>query len=225
MRSMRTLRLLALAFPFLVLALPGASWAKDKKESALPEKPLRVAIMPIMNVTVEPLADEIVSQALRAQLSELDPARSTFLFPSDVQRVLSAHNEFQRAFAIAERWSKDGTLDSTAVEGLDTLLTVDAVLCARTSEWEVNHITVINAGQSYTTIGLQFALFDARTKKLLWKKDERLQRFAPEYDVSSGTVSYDATGTIRSRTTNEPPRPKDVANDLIRSAFKKFPKS
>jgi hypothetical protein len=225
MRLMRTLRMLALALPFLTLALPGASRAKDREEPTLPRTPLRVAVMPIMNVTQEPLADQIVNQALQAQLSELDSARGTFLFSSDVQRVLSAHNQYYRAFAIAERWSKDGTLDSTAVDGIDTLLTVDAVLCARTTEWEVKHITVINAGQSYTTIGIQFALFDARTKNLLWKKDARLQRLAPEYDVSSGTVSYDATGTIRSRTTNEPPRPKDVANDLIRSAFKKFPTS
>jgi hypothetical protein len=178
-----------------------------------------------MNVTQETLADQIVSQALRDQLEEFDTARATFLFPSDVQRVLSARNEFQRAYRIAEKWSKKGTIDSTAVAGLDSLLTVDAVLCVRVSEWEVKRITIINAGQSYTSVGLQFALYDVRSKKLLWKKDAHDQRFAPEYDVSSGTVSYDETGTIQSRTTNEPPRPKDVLNDLIRSAFKKFPVS
>lgn len=226
MKSMKTFRplLLALAFSVAVLALPALSRAKDK-EPPPPAKAIRVGIMPLMNVTQETLADQVASQALRDQLEEFDAARATFLFPSDVQRVLSSRNEFQRAYSIAERWSKNGSLDSTAVAGLDTLLTVDAVLCVRISDWEVKHITVINAGQSYTTVGLQFALFDVRSKKLLWKKDARDQRFAPEYDVSSGTVSYDGTGTIQSRTTNEPPRPKDVLNDLIRSAFKKFPTS
>jgi hypothetical protein len=221
---MKTLRPLAIVLSLALLTLPAASRAKEKEPEAL-SKPIRVAVMPLMNVTQETLADQIVSQALRDQLEEFDTARATFLFPSDVQRVLSARNEFQRAYRIAEKWSKKGTIDSTAVAGLDSLLTVDAVLCVRVSEWEVKRITIINAGQSYTSVGLQFALYDVRSKKLLWKKDAHDQRFAPEYDVSSGTVSYDETGTIQSRTTNEPPRPKDVLNDLIRSAFKKFPVS
>lgn len=225
MNCMKNTRCLLLALASLLLTLPGTSGAKDKDGPAPGARPLRVAVMPIMNVSQEPLATEIVTQALRDQLGDIDKDRATFLFPSDVQRVLSARNEFQRAFAIAERWSKDGKLDSTAVEGLDSLLTADAVLCVRITEWEVKRITVINAGQSYTTAGIQFALFDIPTKRLIWKKDAHEQRFAPEYDISSGTVSYDATGTIQSRTTNEPPRPKDVVNDLIRSAFKKFPRS
>jgi hypothetical protein len=225
MNRMKTFRTVALTLALLALVLPGVARAKDKSTAPKFDRPIRVAVMPVINVSQEPLADEIVSQALRDQLEDLDKSRATFLFPADVQRVLSAHDEFQRAFAIADRWGKDGTLDSTAVEGLDTLLTADAVLCVRITEWEVKRITLINAGQSYTTAGIQFALFDIRSKKLLWKKDAREQRFAPEYDPSSGNVSYDGTGTIQSRTTNEPPRPKEVVTELIHSAFKKFPNS
>lgn len=225
MRSMRVLRSLALACPFLLLALPLSSAAREGEGKAPPAKPLRVAMLPLVNQTQESLADPLVNQQLREQLSEFDPARAMFLFPSDVQRVLAARNELQRAYLITERWRRKNTLDSTAVEGLDTLLTVDAVLCVRISDWEVKRITVINAGQSSTSIGLQFALYDVRTKKLLWKKEAHDQRYAPEYDVSSGSVSFDETGTIQSHGTNEPPRPKDVVTDLIRSAFKKFPTS
>ena len=225
MRSMRVLRSLALACPFLILVLPLSSAAREGEGKAPPAKPLRVAVMPLVNQTQESLADPLVNQQLREQLSEFDPGRATFLFPSDVQRVLGARNELQRAYLITERWSRKNTLDSTAVEGLDTLLTVDAVLCVGISDWEVKRITVINAGQSSTSIGLQFALYDVRTKKLLWKKEAHDQRYAPEYDVSSGSVSFDETGTIQSHGTNEPPRPKDVVTDLIRSAFKKFPAS
>jgi hypothetical protein len=219
MNVMKPVRPLVLALSLACLTLPATAPARDKAPT------LRVAVLPVVNVSPEPLAVQTVSQALREQLGKLDASRATFLYPSDVQRILSAHNAMQRAMDIVDRWGKNDTLDSTAVVGLDTLLTVDAILCVRVTEWEVRRITVINAGQSYTTIGAQFALYDIPTKKLLWKKDARIQRFAPEYDVSSGTVSYDAIGNIQSRSTNEPPEPKEVANDLIRSAFKKFPNS
>ena len=51
----------------------------------------------------------------------------------------------------------------------------------------------------------------------------REQRLTPEYDLSAGTVGYDATGRIQSSNVNEPPRVQDVASDLVRDAFKKFP--
>lgn len=221
MTVMKPVRPLALALLLACLVLPASAPARDRT----PMKSLRVAVLPVVNISPEPLAVPTVSQALQEQLGKLDPSRATFLYPSDVERILSAHNAMQRAMDIVDRWGKNSTLDSTAIVGLDTLLTVDAVLCVRVTDWEVRRITVINAGQSYTTIGAQFALYDIPTKKLLWKKDARIQRYAPEYDVSSGTVSYDAIGNIQSRSTNEPPEPKSVANDLIRSAFKKFPNS
>ncbi|HEY7727355.1 MAG TPA: hypothetical protein VID50_02775 [Candidatus Eisenbacteria bacterium] len=222
---MKALSRLIPALALVSLTLPGTAGAEEKGAPPARPRPLRVAVMPLMNVTQEVLADQVVSQALRDRLKEFDSDRAMFLFPADVERVLSARDESYRAYRIAQRWSMDNTLDSTAVEGLDTLLTVDAILCVRISDWEVKRITVINAGQSYTTVGLQFALFDVRNKQQLWKKDAREQRYAPEYDVSSGTVSYDATGTIQSRGTNEPPRPKEVVGDLVRSAFRKFPQS
>jgi hypothetical protein len=221
MSVMKPVHPLALALALACLILPAPALARDRA----PMKTLRVAVLPVVNVSPEPLAVQTVSQALHEQLSKLDPSRATFLYPSDVERILSAHNAMQRATDIVDRWGKNDTLDSTAVVGLDTLLTVDAILCVRVTEWEVRRITVINAGQSYTTIGAQFALYDIPTKKLLWKKDARVQRYAPEYDVSSGTVSYDAIGNIQSRSTNEAPEPKGVASELIRTAFRKFPNS
>jgi hypothetical protein len=225
-KMMNLSRTLALAV-LLAVCLPApAVPAKEKEEKpAEPVKTIRVAVMPLMNRTQEALADQVVNEALREQLKEFDAARALFLLPNDVERVLAAHNAYPRAGRIADRWSRDGKLDSTAVAGLDTLLSVDAVLCVKVSDWEMKRVTVINAGQSYTTVGLEFALFDVREKKLIWKKSGREQRYADEYDVTSGAVSYDETGTIQSRRTNEPPRPKDVTVDIIKSAFRKFPRA
>ena len=223
---MRLVRTATLAALVLALAVPGGARAKDKQEPpAAPVKPIRVAVLPLMNTTQETHANQVVGEALQEQLKSISGGAATFILPLDAERILSSQDAFDRAYRIAEKWSHDAKLDSTAIVGLDTLLVADAVLCVKISEWEIKRITVIGAGQSYTTVGLSFALFDIRTKKLLWKKESREQRLAPEYDVSSGQVSYDQTGTLQSRTTNEPPRPKDVATDLIRSAFKKFPRA
>ena len=82
---------------------------------------------------------------------------------------------------------------------------------------------MVGRGQSNTTVGLIFSLFDIATRKEIWKKTPNEQRFADEIDPSSSTVAYDETGFIQSRGTSDPPRFEDVASDLIRSAFKKFP--
>lgn len=212
----------------LVLAsvFPAGARAKDQEEQpARAAKAIRVAVLPLMNGTQEALASQVVNEALQGELKDAAAGKATFLLPSDTERILSSLNAFDRAYRIAERWSHDASLDSSAIVGLDTLLVSDAVLCVKISEWEIKRITQIGAGQSYTIVGLSFALYDIRSKKLLWKKEAREQRLAPEYDVSSGQVSYDETGQIQSRSTNEPPRPKDVTEDLIRSAFKKFPRA
>jgi len=223
---MKLARTAILAALMLALIVPTGARAKDKDEKAVaPAKAIRVAVLPLMNTTQEALANQVVNEALQEQLKAVSASAATFLLPGDTERILSSLNAFDRAYRIAERWSHDAKLDSAAIVGLDTLLVADAVLCVKVSEWEIKRVTVIGAGQSYTTVGLSFALFDIRSKKLLWKKDAREQRLAPEYDVSSGQVSYDEIGTIQSRTTNEPPRAKDVTADLIRSAFKKFPRA
>lgn len=215
-----------LALVLAALAPPSIASAKEKEaEASAPAKSIRVAVMPLMNRTQESLASQVVSAVLKEQLKEFDVERATFLLPMDVERVLGAHDQFHRAMAIAERWSQKEELDSTAAAAIDSFLDVDALLCVAISDWEVKRITVINAGQSSTTIGLRFALFDAHTGALLWKKNAHEERLADEYDISSGSVSFDQTGTIQSRRTNEPPRPKDVTESLFKTAFKKFPRS
>jgi hypothetical protein len=36
-------------------------------------------------------------------------------------------------------------------------------------------------------------------------------------------VAYDATGFIQNKRASDPPRYEDVASDLVRDAFRKFP--
>jgi len=196
----------------------------DKGKGDAAGKPLRVAILPPVNRSAESLALDTINQALKAKVKALPPSKGTFILPDDAMRVLDQAGETDRALRLTERWSKDAVLDSTAISGLDSLLLADAILCVKVSEFEVKRVTKIGAGESYTTIGLEFALFDARDKKRLWTKAVREQRAAPALEGSVGSVSYDETGNIESRTANQPPRPKDVAEDLILAAFKNFPK-
>lgn len=206
----------------IVLLLAAPSPAKQAKE-APPAKPIRVAVLPPVNETAELGAAKILEDVLKDEFKEFDPKRASFLMPLDVERILEAHNALDRAYAITDRWAKHGTLDSTAVGGLDSLLHADAVLCVKIYEWE-NHIVVqIGAGESSTTIALAFTLFDIRSMKKAWHKEPREQRFAQEIDPSSGQVRYDDTGVIQTRSAIEPPRYQDVAADLVRMAFKKFP--
>ena len=132
-------------------------------------------------------------------------------------------SDLDRAYVITERWGKSSTLDSTAVGGLDSLLLVDDVLCVRISDWESHVVHQIGAGQSNTTVGLSLALYDIRSKRLVWSRSPREQRFSQELDASSGAVSYDETGDIQNQSAIAAPRYQDVAGDLVRNAFKKFP--
>ena len=207
----------------MVAAPAGAKSGKKGEPVEQPAKSIRVAIMPIVNGSAEVSATKIMEDVLRDRLQEIPPERATFLQPTDTDRILSARNALSRAYAINDRWAKYGTIDSTSIAGNDSLLMVDAILCVKVSEWENVRVTVIGRGESNTTVGFQFALFDVKTMKRLWIKEPREQRFARELDITSGSVTYDETGYIQSRQTTDPPRYEDLASDLVRMAFKKFP--
>jgi hypothetical protein len=214
------------------LALVAASWlllspvvarAGDDAPAPPPKKALRVAIFPVVNSSPDMGAAKIMEDIVKDQLKEVPETRATFLYSIDTDRILSTRNQLDREYRINERWAKSGTLDSTAVAGIDSVLLVDAILLVKVNEWENHRVPVIGAGESNTTVGLSFALYDARTMKRLWTKNPREQRFGQEIDPSSGAVSYDATGFIQNKRANDPPRYEDVAADLVRNGFKKFP--
>jgi hypothetical protein len=186
-------------------------------------KGLRVAVLPVVNGTAELDADKIMEDVLRERFAEVDRAKAVFLMPGDVERVLTNGDALDRALSVTDMWSRSGKLDSTAVDGLDSLLVADAVLLVKISEWETKRVHNVGAGQSSTTIGFHFAMYGLRDKKKLWTKEIREQRSAREMDLTNSSVGYDETGRIQTPNANEPPRAQEVASDLVREAFKKFP--
>src|SRR6266853_3983194 len=160
--------LLPSALAVLLLSSVGA---KEQEKEPVPERPIRIAIMPIVNGSPEIGATKIMEDILRDQLKDIPAERARFLKPSDTERLLSDRNALDRAYALNDRWSKYGTLDTTAVAGLDSLLMVDAILCVRVSEWENVRVNVVGRGQSNTTVGLRFDLYDLKSLKKTWSKD------------------------------------------------------
>lgn len=211
------LRPLAVITCVLAFAVQPAG-AKDEKQ-----KSIRVAIMPILNSSPEVGAPKIMEDILRDQLKEVPADRATFLYPPDTERLILQRDASDRQEVLLSTWSDYGRLDSTAAAGLDSVVMSDAILFVKVAEWENVRVNTIGRGESNTTVGLQLAMFDLKTGKKIWWRDPREQRFAEEIDVSSGSVNYDETGYIQSRNVTDPPRYEDVASDLVRSAFKKFP--
>jgi len=209
--------LCAAALLLAAVALSGSASAKDEKASP---KNIRVAIMPVVNGSQDVSAPKIMGDIFRERFKDIPGVM--FLEPDDTERLLGNRNELGRAYAITDRWSKSGTIDTTSAAGLDTLVSADAILLVKIAEWENLRVTVIGRGQSNTTVGLQFALYDLHTLKRTWAKEPREQRFAQEIDAS-GSVAYDGTGYIQSHGATDPPRYQDVASDLVKSAFKNFP--
>jgi hypothetical protein len=206
-----------------VLLFTSVGAKEEKKDAKAPVPPVRVAVMPVINGSAELGATKIMEDVLREQFKAVPAERATFLLAPDTERILTDRNALDRAYRLNERWSKSGTLDTTSVAGLDSILMVDAILFVKVAEWENVRVNVVGRGQSNATVGLQFALYDLKSLKKTWSRDPREQRFAGEIDPSSTSVSYDDTGYIQSRSVTDPPRNEDVANDLVRSAFKKFP--
>ena len=224
---------LALAFAWTVAPNPMTGIARAEKEpEAKPEvkldapastKTLRVAVLPVINASGDEDAVKIMEDVLNERFKDVDRSKAIFLMPGDVERILSDANRLDRALRVTDRWSKRGTIDSTAFAGLDSVLVADAVLLIKVNEWETKRFHNIGEGQSHTTISLHFALFGIKDRKKIWGKEVREQRFAQEIDASSGMVGYDATGRIQSPNATDPPRVHDVASDLVRDALKKFP--
>ena len=219
MSRLHWFRLLAIGFILLLAVAPAG--AKD--ETVEKPKSIRVAIMPLVNGSPEVGATKIMEDIIRDRLKEVPADRGTFLHPSDTERLLLMHDAMDRGTVLVDTWSDHGRMDSTAAAGMDAVLMVDAILFVKIAEWENQRVNTVGRGESNTTVGLQFALFDLQTGKKVWWKDPREQRFAQEIDISSGAVNYDETGYIQSRNVTDPPRYEDVAADLIRNAFKKFP--
>ena len=214
--------LVSLLVVSLLVALPAASGAKDKEEKAGPT--IRVAVFPSVNSSEEIGASRIMEDILRENLKKIDAGRATFLYSGDTEGLLADRDQMARIDLINQRWGTYGTIDSTAIAGLDSLLSVDAILLVKIREWENHRVPVVGAGQSNATVALSFALYDVRTKKLIWSKTPREQRFSAELDASSAHVNYDETGVIQRKSDNAPPRYETVAADLVRDAFKKFPR-
>ena len=230
MNRNRTILPAALSLASLLLSGVTGSFtalAADKKPEVkvdlpAPTKGLRVAVLPVVNGTGEADADKIMEDVLREQFQEVPKERAVFLMPQDVERLLKDANT-DRAERVADRWSRYGVLDSTAVVGLDSLFVADALLLIKISEWETKRVHNVGEGQSSTTIGLHMALYRIKYKKKLWSKDPREQRLARELDLTNSSVGYDDTGRIQTPRANEPPRVEEVVSDLIREALKKFP--
>ena len=218
-RFLRPLLALALA----LLLLPAAPSARAARKDARPPNAIRVAILPFVNSSAELGATKIMGDIMAEQVKRIDRSRVTYLLPVDVERILTDLNKVGVVYQIADKWATNSTLDSTAIGGLDSLLMVDAVLCVKISEWESHRVPVIGAGQSNSTVGLAMAIFDIRTKKRIWSKNPREQRFAAEQDASSSHVNYDETGFIQRSSDSAPPRIEAVASDLVRDALKTFP--
>ncbi len=210
--------------PSVVLKASAADKAPEVKlDLKAPAKGIRVAVLPVANGTGEADVDKIMEDVLREEFKAVETSRAIFLMPSDVERVLTDSNTLDRADRVAARWSRNGMLDSTAIVGLDSLLIADAVLLIKVTEWETKRAHNVGEGQSSTTVGLHFALFNIKDKKKIWSKDVREQRLARELDLTNSTVGYDGTGRIQTPGANEPPRVHDVLTDLVRDALKKFP--
>jgi hypothetical protein len=218
----RHLPLPALTLSLLLLMLPAALVAKDEKPAAGPT--IRVAVFPPVNNSEELGAARILEDIMKDQTKKIEAARATFIYPADVERALTDHDQLFLIDQVTERWAAKGQVDSTAIAGLDTLLMVDAILVSHIREWENHRAAVVGSGPSHTTVSLSFALLDPRTKKVLWTKSPREQRFSSEIDASSSNTQYDATGVVQRKSDNAPPRYETVANDLTRDAFKKFPR-
>lgn len=218
----------ALAIALCGALLPVLAQAKDEKaaDKGAPAagKSITVAIFPYVNSTEEIGATKMMEDVLRNQLKTIDKGRAIFLMPSEVEQRLTDHDQMARIDRINDRWGRVGSIDSTALADLDSLLMVDAVLLVKIREWENHRVPVVGAGQSHTTIALQFALYDPKTRTLIWSKSPHEQRFAAEMDASSANINYDETGVIQRKSDNAPPRYEAVANDLVREAFKKFPR-
>jgi len=213
------------ALAALVLASIGANEPAKKETAPESERALRVAVMPIVNGSPRNRrGQDHGGHPPRAVRGVPHGARHVPQNQPTPERLLADRNELDRAYTLNDRWSKYGTLDTTAVSGLDSLLLVDAILCVRIAEWENVRVNVVGRGESNSTVGLQFALYDLKSLKKTWSKEPREQRFAHEVDPTSGSVTYDETGYIQSRSVTDPPRLEDVANDLVRTAFKKFPR-
>ena len=211
---------LAAAAAFLV-STAGTVSAADAPSA--PAKALKVVIMPVINSSQDLSAKKIMEDILREQLRAVPPERATFLLPSDTERALTQRNAMGDSYRLTERWDKYSVLDTTAVAGVDSVVMADAILFVKVNEWENHRVTVIGQGESHTTIGLTMACYDTKSMKKLWAKAPREQRFGQEIDPSSGSVSYDETGFIQNKRASDPPRFEDVAADLVRDAFKKFP--
>ena len=221
----RHLPLPALTLSLLLLVLPAVLVAKDKKDDKAPAGPsIRVAVFPSLNGSEDQGAARILEDILKDNLKKVEAARATFIYPSDVERALTDHDQVFRIDQVSERWAKNGQVDTTAIAGLDTLLMVDAILVSQIRDWENHRSVVVGSGPSHTTVALSFALLDPRTMKVLWTKSPREQRFASELDAASSNAQYDETGVIQRKSDNAPPRYEVVANDLTREAFKKFPR-
>ena len=130
-------------------AAPAAKEAEVKLDQAAPApKGLRVAVLPVVNGSGEEDATVIMEDVLREEFKGVDPARAIFLMPQDVERVLGDFNAEDRADRLTARWARNGSLDSTAIVGLDSLLVADAIMLVRVSEWETKRAHNIGEGQS-----------------------------------------------------------------------------
>src|SRR5262245_59217023 len=104
-----------------LFAAPVSSFAADAP--APPPKAIKVIILPVINASQDLSAKKIMDDILREQLRTVPPERATFLLPFDSERILAQRNALDRSYRLSDKWDKYGAIDTTAVAGIDSIVT------------------------------------------------------------------------------------------------------
>jgi hypothetical protein len=131
---------------------------------------------------------------------------------------------------LVKAWRDERMADKFLVEDLCKKMDVDGLLFGELNDWKREKVDTREEGSSYAQVAMRLVILSGKTGMSVWEAQKTIRQDTQVYTPDSGgggvstdLAGYSARAERSSALAPEPPRPEDVAVDVLASIMAAFP--
>jgi hypothetical protein len=173
--------------------------------------------------TARQMGEDLIEQALVS-----GQTRFVILGMNETRSRASAKSAGEALGKITKAWRNSRTADQFLVKEVCEKASLDGLIMGDVMDWKKEKVDWNTEGQSSTQVTLRLCIYSGKTGLLAWEakysKTKQSLKYTPE--EAAGAVRL-GDGTQRVENANrigpEPPKPEEVADEVLQSLVAAFP--